>query len=52
MNKTLCSTDKDIEEGKRLNDVFEKLSPEGKLQAQTYLSALRDKEMLEEQKIG
>lgn len=52
MNRTHCLTNKDIEDGKRLNDIFKTLSPEGKLQAQTYLSALRDKEMLEEQKTG
>lgn len=52
MTRTPCLTDKDIEDGKRLNDIFKTLSPEGKLQAQTYLSALRDKEMLEEQKAG
>lgn len=48
MIRTPYLTDKDIEDGKRLNDIFKTLSPEGKLQAQTYLSALRDKEMMEE----
>ena len=37
-------TSKDIEDGKKLNSVFENLSDIGKAMAMSYISALRDKE--------
>lgn len=46
MNDALIISKKDIEEGKKLNSIFMNLSPEGRLQAQAYLSALRDKESM------
>lgn len=36
----------DMEEGKKINAIFENLSEEGKIMAVTYISALRDKETL------
>lgn len=42
-------TEKDIEDGKKINEIFEFLSPEAKLQAQAYMSALRDKELAMEE---
>lgn len=47
MMKQKLITANDIEEGKFLKKVFESLSPEARLQAQAYLSALRDKEEFE-----
>lgn len=47
MKKPNAITANDIEEGKFFMKVFESLSPEAKLQAQAYLSALRDKEEAE-----
>lgn len=41
-------TKKDIEEGKKLNTIFENLTEEGKIMATAYLSALRDKEIVAE----
>lgn len=43
MAKTL--TNKDIEDGKKLNEIFIVLSEENKSMAIAYLSALRDKEI-------
>lgn len=43
MKKTYTS--KDIEDGKRFNDLFETLSDENKTMVIVYLSALRDKEI-------
>lgn len=43
MSKTLTS--KDIEEGKRISNLFSTLSEENKIMAIVYLSALRDKEI-------
>lgn len=40
-------TEQDIEDGKKLNDIFQTLSERGKIMATTYLSALRDKEIME-----
>lgn len=48
MSKHSLLTEKDIEDGKKINRIFESLSKEAKLQAQAYLSALRDKELSEE----
>ena len=45
-------TEKNIEDGKKINEIFKALSPEAKLQAQAYLSALRDKELADEKKAG
>lgn len=39
--------EKDIEDGRKINAIFEELSTEGKIMATTYLSALRDKELME-----
>lgn len=54
MRKTLTVTD--IEDAKKIVEIFESLDISGKLQARAYLSALRDKEMLDstvtEQKAG
>lgn len=50
MNNETFLTEKDIDDGKRINDIYETLSPEAKLQAQAYLSALRDKEDAESEK--
>lgn len=47
MRRSFGMTEKDIKEGKKLSKLFEELSPEAKLQAQAYLSALRDKEEAE-----
>lgn len=43
-------TKKDMEKGKELAAIYENLSEDGKLMVSVYLSALRDKEMQEEQK--
>lgn len=40
-------TEKDLEEGRKINLIFENLSEKGKIMATTYLSALRDKELSE-----
>lgn len=37
--------DRDIEDGKRISDIFSNLSEENKTMAIVYLSALRDKEI-------
>lgn len=50
MKKTY--TNKDIEDGKKLNDLFEVLSDETKAMAIAYLSALRDKEIADSSKKG
>ena len=51
MKKALTITD--VEDAKKIAEIFESLDINGKLQARAYLSALRDKEMLEaEQKAG
>lgn len=47
-SKTLPFTSKDIEDGKKLNTIFENLTEEGKIMATAYLSALRDKEIVAE----
>lgn len=52
MSKHSALTEKDIEDGKKINEIFKSLSPEAKLQAQAYLSALRDKELADEKKAG
>lgn len=43
MSKVL--TEKDIEDGKRISEIFAVLSEENKNMAIVYLSALRDKEI-------
>ena len=51
MKKALTITDE--KDTKKIAEIFESLDINGKLQARAYLSALRDKEMLEaEQKAG
>lgn len=52
MSKNIVLTEKDIEDGKKINEIFKSLSPEAKLQAQAYMSALRDKEMADKRKAG
>lgn len=47
-NKVQLLTNKDLEDGKKLKNIFENLSETGKIMATVYLSALRDKEMAEE----
>lgn len=46
--KYISLSDKDLEDGKKLKNIFENLSETGKIMATVYLSALRDKEMAEE----
>ena len=48
MVDTQMITDRDKEDGKKLHTLFVNLSPEAQLQAQAYLSALRDKEMADQ----
>lgn len=52
MNECSILTKKDIEDGKKLNEIFKDLSWGAKLQAQAYISALRDKEAADNQKAG
>lgn len=40
--------DKDLEDGKKISDIFKNLSENGKLMASVYLSALLDKEATED----
>lgn len=44
-------TDKDIEDGKRISMIFRDLSEIDKIRAETYLSALRDKELTDSGKV-
>ncbi len=43
-------TEKDLEEGKKINEEFSKLSKEGKCMLLGYFSALQDKEATESRK--
>lgn len=43
-------TEKEIDEGKRISALFSTLSEEGKTMAMVYLSALRDKEIIDNEK--
>lgn len=45
-NTSRVLSGKDIEDGRKINAIFENLSEEGKIMAVTYISALRDKEIL------
>lgn len=47
IQKNKILSEQDIEEGKMINSIFESLSEKGKVMATAYLSALRDKEMLD-----
>lgn len=54
MNRDIVTkniSETDIKDGKKLNEIYESLSPVGKIMVSTYLSALRDKEEAEE-KVG
>lgn len=42
----------DIEEGKKIATLFEELSVTGKIMANVYISALRDKEQADDKKAG
>ena len=50
MNKLKTIQQKDVEEGKEINNIFGELSEEGKIMAIVYLSALRDKEAADSEK--
>ena len=43
-------TEKDINDGRRISEIFSKLSEENKNMAIVYLSALRDKEVADSDK--
>ncbi len=50
MIKEKSLNQEEINDALKIKSIFTFLSPEGKLQAQAYLSALRDKEMADKDK--
>ncbi len=41
-------TEKDLNEGKKIDEIYTRLSPSAKMQAEAYMSALLDKEMADQ----
>ena len=54
MKGYMTLTEKDLKDGKKINEIYTRLSPSAKMQAEAYMSALLDKEMADEsnRKVG
>lgn len=47
MKGYMTLTEKDLMDGKKLDEIYARLSPSAKMQAEAYMSALLDKEIAE-----
>lgn len=48
MKGYMILTEKDLDDGKKLDEIYTRLSPSAKMQAEAYMSALLDKEMADQ----